>query len=42
MLLIAEHRFRRLNAPELLKEVFEGAIYVNGVRVPNQPERLAA
>jgi transposase-like protein len=42
MLQIAERRFRRLNAPELLKEVFEGAVYVNGVRVPNQPERLAA
>ena len=42
MLLIAESRFRRLNAPELLQEVFEGAVYVNGVRVPNHSERLAA
>jgi len=42
MLLIAERRFRRLNAPELLKEVLQGAVYVNGVRAPNQPERLAA
>ena len=42
MLLIAESRFRRLNAPELLREVFEGAVYVNGIRVPDHPERLAA
>ena len=48
MLLIAESRFRRLNAPELLgeslilREVFQGAVYVNGVRPSDQPERLAA
>jgi hypothetical protein len=42
MLLIAERRFRRLNTRELLKEVFEGAGYVNGVRVPKHLERLAA
>jgi len=32
-LLIAEQTFRRLDAPELLAEVAEGAVYVNGVRV---------
>lgn len=32
-LLIAEQTFRRLDAPELLAEVAEGATYVNGVRV---------
>ena len=42
MLLIAESRFRRLNAPELLQELFEGAVYTDGVRVPDHPERLAA
>jgi putative transposase len=42
MLLIAESHFRRLNAPELLQEVFQGALYINGVRLPDQPERLAA
>ena len=42
MLLIAEGRFRRLNAPELLPEVFAGAVYVNGVRSSEHPERLAA
>ena len=37
-----ESRFRRLNAPELVKEVFEGAVHINGVRASNQPEGLAA
>ena len=32
-LLVAEQTFRRLDAPELLAEVAEGATYVNGVRV---------
>ncbi len=31
-LMIAEGRFRRLNAPELLAEVADGATYVDGVR----------
>jgi putative transposase len=42
MLLIAESRFRRLNAPELMQDVFEGAVYVNGIREQQKPERLAA
>jgi len=42
MLLIAESRFRRLNAPELLKEVFDGAVYLNGLRIPEHPGRAAA
>jgi len=32
-LLIAEKTFRRLNAPELLKEVMEGAKFQNGTRI---------
>lgn len=32
-LLIAERTFRRLDAPELLPEVAEGVVYVDGVRV---------
>ncbi len=32
LLLVAERRFRRLNSPELLKEVFEGVQYVDGIR----------
>ena len=31
-LLVAEQSFRRLNAPELLPEVAEGVVYVDGVR----------
>jgi transposase-like protein len=33
MLLVAERRFRRLNAPELMREVYEGATYVDGIKV---------
>jgi putative transposase len=36
-LLVAEQTFRRLDAPELLAEVAQGATYVNGVRVKPQP-----
>jgi putative transposase len=38
MLLIAEKRFRRLNAPELLQEVHSGVKFVNGL--PEEPERM--
>jgi transposase-like protein len=41
-LLIAERRFRRLNAPDLLVEVWNGVEFVNGVRVPDHQERAAA
>lgn len=41
-LLVAELSFRKLNAPELLAEVAEGAIYANGVRVKEQSRRSAA
>jgi len=33
MLLVAQGRFQRLHAPELLAEVYHGATFVNGVRV---------
>ncbi|MBV8199856.1 MAG: IS256 family transposase [Acidobacteria bacterium] len=33
LLLVAERRFRRLNSPELLKEVFAGVQFVDGVRM---------
>jgi len=42
MLLIAEQRFRRLNAPDLMADVFLGVQYVNGMPVSNQPEVAAA
>jgi putative transposase len=32
LLLVAERRFRKLNSPELLKEVFAGVQYVDGAR----------
>jgi hypothetical protein len=35
-LLIAEKAFRRLNARELLKDVYEGTVYLNGLAVPEQ------
>jgi hypothetical protein len=35
--LVAERTFRRLDAPELLAEVGEGATYVNGVCVKARP-----
>ena len=42
LLLIAEQRFRRLNAPELLVEVWNGVPFVNGMRVEGHPEDTAA
>lgn len=42
LLLIAESRFRRLNAPHLLPEVFAGAIYADGIRTSQASGRLAA
>ena len=42
MLLVAEKRFRRLKAPGLMKDVYQGAEYVNGVLVksPGGESRL--
>ena len=48
MLTIAQSRFRKLNAPEPLTEVWEGVEFVDGVRKtkpekqPRQEERAAA
>lgn len=33
MLLVAQQRFQRLHAPELLTEVYHGVTFVNGARV---------
>jgi putative transposase len=41
-LLVAEQGFRKLNAPELLAEVAEGAVYVNGVRQKRRVEKVPA
>jgi len=42
MMLVAEMRFRRLRAPELLKDVYQGVKYVNGVRTTGRSEEVAA
>jgi putative transposase len=41
-LLVAEKSFRKLNAPELLAEVAEGAVYSNGVRIKQSKKRVPA
>jgi putative transposase len=42
MLQVAETRFRRLNAPELLREVALGAEFKDGLRLQHHPEEAAA
>lgn len=42
MLLVAEQRFRRLKSPHLLKDVYQGVSYVNGVAVKRESEEKAA
>lgn len=41
-LLVAEQSFRRLTAPELLPEVAEGVVYVDGVRTKRGNKKAAA
>jgi putative transposase len=41
-LLIAEKTFRRLDAPELLADVANDVLYVNGVRAVNRGQKAAA
>jgi transposase-like protein len=42
LLLLAEKTFRRLNAPELLREVYLGATFVDGIRTKGEPRMKAA
>lgn len=42
MLQVAETRFRRLNAPELLRELALGAEFKNGLRIQHHPQEAAA
>jgi transposase-like protein len=42
MLLMAEKRFRRLKSPELMRDVYKGAKYINGVPVQRVSEEKAA
>lgn len=42
LLLLAESRFRRLDAPELLKDVVQEARFVDGVKIKTIPQEIAA
>ena len=42
MLMVAEKRFRRLQAPELMADVYLGAQYVDGITVEATAEKVAA
>jgi hypothetical protein len=42
MLLVTRQRFRRLHAPELMKDVYHGAAYGNGVRGQERAWEVAA
>ena len=42
MLLVAEQRFRRLNAPEKLQQVFQGTEFPDGIEVKNKAEEVLA
>lgn len=42
VMMVGEKKFRRLDAPKLLKEVYEGAIYKDGLRVRDEVEKEAA
>ena len=42
ILLIAEKKFRRLNSPALLEEVYAGKKFVDGVAVNKVNRKLAA
>lgn len=42
MLMIAEKRFKRLKAPQLLKRVFDGAVYIDGKEKDVDKENQAA
>jgi transposase-like protein len=42
ILMVAQSRFRRLDAPELLADVYHGVTYVDGLRTAERNERVAA
>ena len=42
MLMVAETRFRRLKSPELMRDVYLGAKYVDGVTIEDIVEEVAA
>jgi putative transposase len=42
LLMVAEKTFRRLNAPELMRELYLGAVFVDGVRRTKNVEKTKA
>ena len=42
MLMVAEKRFRRLQAPELMKDVCLGVRYLDGIAAEATAEKVAA
>ena len=42
MLMLAEQRFRRLKAPELIEDVYLGAQYADGIAIESTAEKVAA
>jgi len=42
MLIIAEKRFRRFKVPELMRDVYDGAKYVDGMAIEATVEEVAA
>jgi len=42
LLMVAEKTFRRLNAPELMRELYLAAVFVDGVRRMKNEEKTEA
>jgi transposase-like protein len=42
VMMVGEKKFRRLDAPQIMREVHEGAIYKDGLRVKDEVEKEAA
>ena len=42
MLMVAEKRFRRLKAPEVMSAVYDGAKYIDGMAIEAAVEEVAA
>ncbi len=40
--MVAEQRFRRLKAPELIEDVYFGAQYADGIAIESTAEKVAA
>ena len=40
--MVAEGRFRRLKAPESMKDVYLSAVYEDGIVIEPTPEKVAA